>query len=139
MPERKNPDTSIIAGRSFTEAMKKTHYYKIVQALQVLGVANYETIGNFLGMRNNVQIARRLKEMSPPDPVTNPKGLNLIFQPGSKSNTKSGRQAYDYQLTGTQPKTEANVEKALGGEGIADISRNIQGIQDKVKQATLFY
>lgn len=130
---RKNPDTSLAAAKSFTEPMKQTHYNKIIEALKVLGVCNYETIGDYLGMRNNVQIARRLKEMMPPS-IDNPKGLNLIFQIGSKSPTKSGRMAYNYQLTGTQPKTdnETKTEKPLKGKSVSDYSKTL------IKQPTLF-
>jgi len=93
----KMPDTSLAAGRLFTDDMKNTHYKKIIGALKVLGVANYETISKFLGMIDRNQISRRMKEME---------GLGLVFKPTSKSPTSSGRMAYNYQLTGTQPTTE---------------------------------
>lgn len=102
---RRNPDTSISAYHSVSKEMKLTHYKKIIEALKVLGIANYEKIALFLCMTDRNMVSRRLKEMMPPD-EDNPLGLNFVFKPGSKSTTTSGRMAYDYQLTGTQPKTD---------------------------------
>lgn len=99
------PDTSHAAKAAFTDVMKQTHYDKIVKALKVLGKANYEKISIFMGMKDRNQVSRRLKEMMPPD-EDNPKGLNMVFKPGTKSATTSGREAYDYCLTNNHPKTE---------------------------------
>ncbi len=101
----KLPDTSHAAKAAFTDPMKQRHYDKIVAALQVLGRANYETIANFLGMKNINQVGRRLKELMPPT-EDNPKGLNKIFKPGTTSKTSSGREAYDYCLTNNHPVTD---------------------------------
>jgi hypothetical protein len=108
---RKLPDTSHAAKASFTDVMKSTHHKKIVEALKILGKGNYEIIGNYIGMKNINQIARRLKEMMPPT-EDNPTGLNLIFKPGTKSKTSSGREAYDYCLTNNHPKVENPKEKS---------------------------
>ena len=121
---KKLPDTSLAAGRQFTGVMKKTHHLKIISALQVLGVANYEKISIWLGMKNANQISRRLKEMEL---------LELVFKPGSKSSTTSGRAAYNYQLTGNQPKTEVKNERVMQGDGIADFSRKIDSITKSVQ------
>ncbi len=129
------PDTSHAAKAAFTEPMKKTHHDKILKALEVLGKANYEILGNYLGMKNINQIARRLKELCPPD-EDNPKGLNLIFKPGTKSATSSGREAYDYCLTNNHPKTEVNLSPEFNYKKekttTVDLANNI------IKQSSLF-
>jgi hypothetical protein len=109
---RKLPDTSHAAKASFTDPMKKTHHAKIIKALEVLGKGNYEIIGNYIGMKNINQIARRLKEMMPKT-EDNPNGLDLIFKPGTKSKTSSGREAYDYCLTNNMPKIEKESKKVI--------------------------
>lgn len=131
---KKLPDTSHAAKAAFTDVMKKTHHKKIVEALQVLGKANYEKLGNYLGMKNINQIARRLKEMMPPD-EDNPKGLNLIFKPGTKSQTTSGREAYDYCLTNNHPKT---VTLAQVLENYLKKEQIPTDIQKSVVQSALF-
>ncbi len=128
---KKLPDTSHAAKAAFTEPMKKTHHDKILKALEVLGKANYEVLGNYLGMKNINQIARRLKELCPPD-EDNPKGLNLIFKPGTKSATSSGREAYDYCLTNNHPKVEIEITYKKEDKTSTDLANNI------LKQAELF-
>lgn len=132
---KKLPSTSHAANASFTDVMKKTHHKKIVEALRVLGKANYEKLGNYLGMKNINQIARRLKEMMPPD-EDNPKGLNLIFKPGTKTVTTSGREAYDYCLTNNQPKTDKEILAST--KPTSEYSNNITDIQNTVVQSSLF-
>ncbi len=128
---KKLPDTSHAAKAAFTDPMKKTHHDKILKALEVLGKGNYEQIGNYIGTKNINQIARRLKEMMPPD-EDNPKGLNLIFKPGTKSATSSGREAYDYCLTNNHPKVEAEPIYKKETISAADHANNI------IKQSSLF-
>jgi len=108
MSKRKLPDTSIAAGKAAHAEMKNSHYGKIIGALKVLGVANYETIAKYVGFKDRNQVSRRLKEME---------GLLLVFKPMTKSNTSSGRQAYNYQLTGdSQPKTDEQEKVYKKGE-----------------------
>lgn len=120
------PSTSHEANKSMTYEMRKQHHGKIILALKELGSGTYEQIATFLGMDRH-QIGRRLSELERD---------GIVWKPGLKLPTKSNRQAYIYQLTGSSsPKTEVS-EKALAGESIADISRNIQNI--KVVQPELF-
>ena len=119
MKTTKFPDTSKAAQLAVTEEMKNSHYGKIIKALKALGVANYEKIANYVGFKDRNQVSRRLKEMMPPSKL-NPKGLNLVFQPGTKSPTSSGRAAYNYQLTGEgQAKTEIQEKTYKKGETAA--------------------
>ncbi len=130
MPERKNPQTSIDAYRSLDLHKMREIFKKILHALGEMGEATTEEIAAF----EKVSHERVWKRM------TDLHKMELIYRPGNKRVLKSGSMGYTWMLTmGATPKTEKVTEKAMGGEGIEDISRNIQGIQDKVKQATLFY
>lgn len=127
MSKRKLPDTSIAAGKAAHAEMKNSHYGKIIGALKVLGVANYETISNYIGWKDRNRSSRRLKEME---------CLMLVFKPMTKSPTSSGRAAYNYQLTGeSQPKTEVEaVTYKKGVENVTDHARHIL----KIAQPELF-
>lgn len=95
--KRQLPDTSHAANKAATIEMRQGHYMKIINALTQLGTANYEKIADHVGLERNA-VGRRVGEME---------GLQLIFKPGSKSPTKSGRMAYDYCLTGAgMPKVD---------------------------------
>lgn len=131
MSSHNNPDTSLAANKSFTFEMRLTHFKKITEALKVLGAANYEEIANYLCFKDKVAVGRRLKEMEL---------AGMIFKPGGKSSTTSGRQAYVYQLSGTQPKTDFQIERALKGEGVGDFARKMREIAQKppISQQELF-
>ena len=102
MSERKLPDTSLAANKAATVEMRNGHYAKIISALKSLGSGTYEEIANHVGLDRHA-VGRRLGEME---------GMQLVWKPGAKKNTKSGRQAYVYQLTGSsQPKTEVAYRK----------------------------
>lgn len=99
----KLPDTSIEAYESVSVEMLADHHRKIVNALSVLGNANYEKIATLMGMEPHA-VGRRLKELLE---------MELIYKTENKSLTKSGRKAYDYCLTGRgMPKTDEQVKEA---------------------------
>lgn len=99
--KRNLPDTSHAANKAATLEMRQGHYKKIIDALSKLGVANYEKIADYIGLDRHA-VGRRVSEME---------GLQLIYKPGTKSFTKSHRQAYDYCLTGQgMPKTDNEVK-----------------------------
>ena len=106
MSKIKIPETSLEAYRALKQEKLSKDYNDIVAALKVLGTATYEEMALFYGWIDINKCSRRLKELEPPTP-SNPKGLNLIFKTGNKRLTKRNRNAFVYQLTGTQPKTEA--------------------------------
>lgn len=113
---RQLPTTSIDAFKQVTPDMLRGHYLKIMNALQSLGTCNYEKIADFVGMDRHA-VGRRLKEME---------GLQLIYKPGTKTNTKSGRQAFNYCLTGVgMPKTDNENVFKKGEKSSSDYSKQI--------------
>jgi predicted transcriptional regulator len=126
--KRKLPATSHTANEAASIEMRSGHWSKIIKALKILGLSTGEEIATHLGMDKH-QIGRRMIELE---------GLQIVYKPGSKKNTSSGRAAYQYCLTGTsQPKTEA-VEKSLKGKSVADYSKDIHKIKKEVDQPRLF-
>lgn len=93
------PETSRAAYRELSAEGVRNMYARIVEALKVLGIANYEELSDYLQCREPNIISRRLAEMERFEPP-------LIFKPGAKRKTKRNRDAFVYQLTGNQPKTE---------------------------------
>ena len=87
------PSTSIEAYKKVTPEMLQGHYGKILQALKILGTANYEKIATHVGLDRHA-VGRRLKEMEE---------KQWVHKPGTKSKTKSERNAFDYSLTGVVP------------------------------------
>lgn len=99
MAKRRNPDTSTAAYKSVSVEMLNTHHSQIIKALKSLGSGIYEEIADYLGWKDKNRASRRLLEMEK---------LEIVWKPGAKKPTKSGRSAYVYQLRGdTQPKTDA--------------------------------
>lgn len=84
------PDTSLEANKAAVVEMRAEHYQRIVKALEVLKTANYEKIAEQAGFNDRNQVSRRMKEME---------GLGMVYKPGLKSSTSSGRNAYNYCLT----------------------------------------
>lgn len=84
------PETSKEAYKKVSAEMLQGHWGIIVKALKALGTANYEKISGFSFMERH-QVGRRLKELEQ---------MEIVYKPGSKSKTKSGRDAFDYCLTG---------------------------------------
>lgn len=114
--KRKLPDTSLDANKRATLEMREGHYKKIKDALSVLGKANYEKIADYVGLDRHA-VGRRVSEME---------RLEFIYKPGTKSSTKSGRQAYDYCLTGNgMAKTENEVRYKAGEKSAADFANDL--------------
>ena len=86
------PSTSHEANRRATEEMRSAHKAKIVDALGQIVTGNYEMISQKCGL-DKIAVMRRLSELE---------REQVVFKPGLKSNTSSGRQAFNYQLT-SQP------------------------------------
>lgn len=96
------PDTSIESFKSVTPDMLSNHWGKILEALRELKLATYEEISDYCKFDDKNRASRRLKEME---------GAELVYKPGTKKSTKSGRLAYQYALRSqdTQlPKKEVN-------------------------------
>jgi len=132
MKNRKLPDTSLSAYKSVSIEMQNNHFSKILKALKVLGVASAEQIATYIGMEHS-QINRRISEME---------RLELIWKPGNKVPTKSGRMAYQWQLRGDmQVKTEKqeNIYRNKGVVTAAQHAANIlNATQPETIQQTLF-
>jgi predicted ArsR family transcriptional regulator len=116
MPQRKNPDTSHAAYRAVTEEMRDNHFYRILKALKVLGMASAEQLADFLGM-DHVQVNRRTSEME---------RRELIWRSGSKVPTKTGRWAFLWTIRGDNQPTTTASEKLMKGETVSDISKKMQ-------------
>lgn len=100
--KRKLPDTSHAANKAAVPEMRADHHKKIIQALEELGTANYEVIAKKLSMDRH-QIGRRLSELE---------RMEIVFKPGLKTKTSSGRDAYVYSLT-SQPRSTMQVDDKI--------------------------
>lgn len=85
----KVPSTSHAAYNQAKQGMIDSHHEKIKEALGVLGVANYEVIAAKCGLERHA-VGRRLSEME---------ALQIVYKPGTKSKTKTNREAFNYCLT----------------------------------------
>lgn len=83
--------------------MREDHHAKIIAALTELRVANYEQLGAKTGL-DKIAIARRLSELE---------RAQIIYKPGLKSNTSSGRQAFNYSLTNQPPLSVSEQVEAM--------------------------
>lgn len=131
--KRKLPDTSISAYKGVTIEMLNNHHSKIIKALKELGSGTYEEIANWLGWDDKNRASRRLLEMEK---------LELVWKPGGKKSTKSGRLAYIYHLRGDQfPKTdEAEKNQFKGQTTTADYANKIIKESNHYTQSNLnFY
>lgn len=115
MPKRKLPQTSLDAKASLQPDQIRAIYQKIVEALKVLGMASSEQIATHLTMDHS-KIHKRTKEMET---------LEMIYRPGTRVPTKSGRTAYQWGLRNNQPITEKSIEKSFKGPSVADFSRKL--------------
>ena len=101
-------------------------------ALKVLKLATYEEIAHACQFPDKNMVSRRLKELE---------GEQLVYKPGTKKLTRSGRQAYQYALTNSDITLPPPPEKYVKGEpSAADYANKLiastkQGI---VKQRGLF-
>lgn len=110
----KVPQTSRDAHNSVQE-MKPDHHAKILEALKELGEASAEQIATHLSMQHS-QINRRVSELLE---------KNLIYRPGNKVATLTGRSAYTWRLVDPESENKSVLEKAPEGEGVGDFSRKI--------------
>lgn len=129
--ERNNPQTSLDAYKSINGKILAEHYLKIIRSLKRLNLATYEELAHDIGFGDKNQVSRRLKEME---------GLELVYKPGTKKNTSSGRGAYQYALR--SPETVVPVLEKLTPETItsADYANMLiaQTKLGKAFQANLF-
>lgn len=104
MTTRKNPSTSLAANKKADETgLKQHHQQKIINALQKIGSANYEQIASFTGMDRHA-VGRRLSELE---------RAQIVYKPGLKSPTKSGRDAFVYCLVGVSRSTNDMVNDMI--------------------------
>jgi predicted transcriptional regulator len=86
--QRKLPSTSIEAYKMVHDEMRNEHHRKIVAALRKLKIANYEEISTLTTLEKT-QVGRRLCELE---------RMEIVYKPGVKKLTRSGRPAFVYQL-----------------------------------------
>ena len=86
---RNNPNTSISAYESVKKDVISSHQGKIINALLLIKSGTYEEIANHLKWDDKNRAARRLSELE---------RLQIVYKPGEKRKTKSGRDAYVYRL-----------------------------------------
>lgn len=122
MSQRKNPSTSKDAYKSVTIEMLNSHHSKIIKALKEIGSGTYEEIAKYLQWEDKNRASRRLLEMEK---------LELVWKPGAKKLTKSGRNAFIYCLT-NQPKTDKDAKQ------VSEKKQAATDIQNAVIQSELF-
>lgn len=83
------PETSLAAYRSMDGKILAEHYQRCLNSLNSLGIAIYEQIADHAGFTDKNSVSRRMKELEI---------MELVYKPGTKGLTKSGRQAYQYKL-----------------------------------------
>lgn len=106
--KRKVVETSQEANTLKTQDSKQRDWDKIIAALQVLGMANYEDIAEYNNWTDKNVCSRRLLELCPATD-TNPKGKGLIYNTGLKNLTKRNRKAFMYAIKSDGSK-ESEVE-----------------------------
>lgn len=100
--KRQLPSTSHDAYAQ-AKPMISSHHAKILEALKVLGSETAEGIAKYLGMEHS-QINRRVSEME---------RLQMIYKPGTKKNTKTGRQAFVWCICDKSlPKTDTQAAES---------------------------
>ena len=125
MSTRKNVATSNDAFKSLEPEQVREIYQKIIEALKVLGTASTEKIAEYTTIPHP-RIHKRVSEME---------RLEMIFRPGNRVATKSGRTAFVWCLC-NQPKVQKTSEKALSGKSVSDYSKAL--IPKSPAQAKLF-
>lgn len=103
MKSKQLPSTSLEAYKMLPDEMKERHHSKILKALGELKLAIGEEIALKVGMDKH-QIGRRLSELERDQ---------LIYKPGSKKNTSTGRPAFQYALTVIDPPTIDPINKLI--------------------------
>lgn len=99
------PDTSLDAYEQVTPKMLSEHWSKILSAIKVLKLATGEEIAKEANMDYH-QVMRRVSEME---------RAEILYKPGSKKNTSTGRQAYQYAIRGEDVEVPALPEKYTKG------------------------
>lgn len=98
--KRTQPATSLDAFKSLHPSQIREMYHKILEALKSLGSASTEQIAEFLTV-DHPKVHRRVSEMA---------SLQMIYRPGIRVATKSGRTAFVWTICGeNQPKTESEI------------------------------
>ncbi len=120
----KVPITSLEAYKSQDQSHISKQYDKIILALKSLKAASAEQIANYLNMQH-VQINRRMSEME---------RLQMVWKPGTKVPTNTGRSAFCWQLSSETTIHPAPIEKAMKGKTVAHFAKNIQ----QITQQSLF-
>lgn len=117
MPKRNSnpPDTSREAYKAATSEMIANHKQQILQALKILKQGTGEQIASRAKL-NYWQIQRRLSELERED---------MIFKPGLKLPTKTGRLSYVWQLRNPEQIQITKIEKAMPGKSISEYSKAI--------------
>ena len=119
---RNNPATSIDAFKSLKPDQVREVYKKILDALKVLGQASSEQIAEYLTMEH-AKIHKRVSEMQ---------GLSMIYRPGLRVPTKSGRTAFVWAIQGTLEKTDKEVvykkEEKSAHQFSSDLIKSFQQI-----------
>jgi predicted transcriptional regulator len=115
------PQTSKYAYKAVTPEMLSDHHAKILKALKRMGQANYEQIATYVNLDRH-QVGRRISELE---------RMELIYKPGKKSATSTGRSAYDYRLCVPGEENKTVIDKAIKkGKTVSDYSKSL--IQDKL-------
>lgn len=95
--ERILPETSHEAHKSITNEILSNHHRMIIEALSSLKKATFEEIADYLNWDDKNRAARRLSELE---------RNQIIFKPGEKRKTRTGRNAYVYALIPKEIKYE---------------------------------
>lgn len=111
--KRNTPSTSHDAYAK-AKPMIESHYAKIMDALKVMKSGTAEQIAIYLKMDHS-QINRRVSEMEK---------LQLIYKPGIKKKTKTGREAFVWCIVGTQYVETENLY-ASGQKTSTDYSKEL--------------
>lgn len=128
------PETSIIAFEELTAEKMNRDYILIILALRKLKKANYEQIASFWKLSDKNIISRRLKEMVE---------MGLIFKPGTKSLSKSGKSCFDYMLCDGNEEAIKSMglpEKVMEGKSVGEYAKSILEAANEMssKQGNLF-
>lgn len=126
--KRNNPDTSISAYKSLREEELRAIYSVILGSLKVLKEATTEQISDMTGVEHS-RIWKRVSELE---------RLGLIYRPGGKTLTKSGRNAYLWARTDDISEKAKPIEKSPKGKSIASYTKDILNLAKQSVQQTLF-
>jgi|HubBroStandDraft_3_1064219.scaffolds.fasta_scaffold404141_2 hypothetical protein len=121
MSKKLIPATSKDAYKSLKQEELRAVYIKIKWALERLGTASTEQIADYLTYEH-AKIHKRVSEME---------RLEIIYRPGHRVPTKSGRTAFVWALCGPGAKTDIE-NKPLSGKSVVDYSKTIAQIQSNL-------